>query len=379
MNHIKVSVIIPVYNVEKYLKQCLDSVINQTLKEIEIICVNDGSTDNSYQILKEYAQKDKRIKIINKENGGLGAARNTGMEYATGEYIGFVDSDDWVELNTYEQFYRNAKTQNSDIVMCPIHVYDDITGELKYDNPYFTLECLNEDFDNSLFNHLKTKDFLFKISVTSPNKIYKKEYLNEINAKFPEGLIFEDNPFFYETYLKAKNVSLIRDFLYFYRINRKDSIILKSDKNYFDLIKIHDLCTKIFIETGNFDQYKFDLLDYTINNLFYRCSQINEIYKEEFFELIKQKFEKMNLKVDEIEGLNNSSQSKYQNIINSSSYRELELLEKINQIMNNNSKLQRQKQLSEEQLQKIVSSNSWKITKPLRTIGLELRKLKNTK
>lgn len=379
MNPTKVSVIIPVYNVEEYLRQCLDSIVNQTLKEIEIICVNDGSTDNSHQILTEYAQKDKRIIIINKENEGLGAARNTGMAYATGEYIGFVDSDDWVKLEAYEKFYKNAKTQNSDMVMCPIHVYDDITGKLKYDNPYFTLECLNEEFDNCIFNHLKTKNFLFKISVTSPNKIYKREFLNEINAKFPERLIFEDNPFFYETYLKARNVSLIRDFLYFYRINRKDSIILKSDKSYFDLIKIHELCKQIFVETGNFDQYKVDLLDYTINNLFYRCTQINEIYKEEFFELIKQKFEKMNLKVDEISELNTSSKSKYQNIINASSYKELELLETINQLKHQNKIYEDQLRSQIQIVQKITSSHSWKITKPLRTIGVGLRKIKNVK
>ena len=98
----KVSVIIPVYNVEKYLRQCLDSVVNQTLKDIEIICIDDGSTDNSLNILKEYAQKDNRIKIISKKNGGLSSARNAGLKFATGEFVGFVDSDDYIERETYE-------------------------------------------------------------------------------------------------------------------------------------------------------------------------------------------------------------------------------------------------------------------------------------
>ena len=206
-NNIKISLIIPVYNVEKYLKQCLESVINQTLQEIEIICVNDGSTDNSPKILKEYAQKYKRIKIINKENAGLGAARNTGIEHATGEYIGFIDSDDWVDTSMYEKLYKNAEVHNSDIVMCPIHLFSDNNKEIKHNLSYFSLECFDESFDDGVFDYKKTKDFIFKIAVTAFNKIYKTEFVKKINAKFPEGLIFEDNPFFYQTYLNAHRVS----------------------------------------------------------------------------------------------------------------------------------------------------------------------------
>lgn len=369
----KVSIIIPVYNVEEYLKQCLDSVVNQTLKEIEIICVNDGSIDGSLQILEEYAQKDKRIKIITEKNGGLGAARNTGMEYATGEYIGFVDSDDWIDLTMYEKLYKNAKSQNSDIVMCPIHLFDDTAKKLRYNHPYYTLECFNEDFDNRVFNHDDTKDFLFKISVTAWNKIYKKKFLDEINAKFPEGLIFEDNPFFHKVYLNANNVSLIRDFLYFYRINRSDSIISKADKRFFDIIKIHDLNTKIFIETDNFDEYRFDLQAHMIGTLFYRYSQVDETNKKEFFELIMQNFEKINIKSDEIAKLNAPVKAKYQNFINSNSYKEFGLLEEISQLKSTNNKLRHQKKAYETKIKEITSSNSWKLTKPLRMIGIKIK------
>ena len=380
MNNIKVSVIIPIYNVEEYLKQCLDSLVNQTLNEIEMICVNDGSTDSSLQILEEYAQKDERIKVINKENEGLGAARNTGMEHAIGEYIGFVDSDDWIELDAYEKLYKNAKYYNSDMVMCPIHIYDNTTKELKYNQPYFKLDCFNENFDNCTFDHTKTKDFLFKISVTAWNKIYRKSFLDKINAKFPEGLIFEDNPFFYETYLKAKNVSLVRDFLYFYRVNRADSIIVKADEKYFDLIKIQDLSIQNFIETNNFDEYKFDLLSYVISNLFYRYTQINEIYKEEFFNRIKQCFDKMDLKTGEIEKLDIYSQNAYLNVKSSGSFKEVELLEKIKQLeITHEKEMQRQKQIYENKIEKITSSNSWKLTKPFRSIGMGIKKTRKAK
>uniref|UniRef100_UPI003864C4B3 glycosyltransferase family 2 protein n=1 Tax=Methanobrevibacter sp. TaxID=66852 RepID=UPI003864C4B3 len=112
-----VSVIIPVYNVEKYLKECLDSVCNQTLANIEIICVNDGSTDNSLAILNEYAQKDGRIKIISQENQGLGAARNRGLEDASADYVYFLDSDDYIELTTLEKLFNNAVSNSSDVVL----------------------------------------------------------------------------------------------------------------------------------------------------------------------------------------------------------------------------------------------------------------------
>ena len=117
----KVSVIIPVYNVEQYLRECLDSVVNQTLKDIEIICVNDGSTDNSLVILEEYAAKDERIKIVNKENGGLSSARNCAIPLARGEYIGFVDSDDWIDLDFYEKLYNTAKKYKAEIACANLY------------------------------------------------------------------------------------------------------------------------------------------------------------------------------------------------------------------------------------------------------------------
>ena len=114
----KVSVIIPVYNVEKYLSECLDSVVNQTLKDIEIICVNDGSPDGSAAILEEYAQKDNRIKVITQENRGLSEARNSGLKIASGEYIAFLDSDDYIDLKFFEQLYKRGIESNSDVVVC---------------------------------------------------------------------------------------------------------------------------------------------------------------------------------------------------------------------------------------------------------------------
>ena len=127
MENIKISVIIPVYNVEKYIGQCLDSIVNQTYKNLEIIIVNDGTKDNSMRVVEKYLS-DKRIKIINKENGGLSSARNKGMEEVTGEYISFVDSDDWIELDTYERLIKNLT--NEDVIIFNHSRVEDSTGEV---------------------------------------------------------------------------------------------------------------------------------------------------------------------------------------------------------------------------------------------------------
>ena len=117
---VKVSVIVPAYNVEGYINDCLESLVNQTLKEIEIIVVNDGSTDRTSEIISKFSAKDSRMKIINQENQGLSAARNNGMQQATGEYIGFVDSDDYIDLDFYEKLYEAAKTNDADISVASI-------------------------------------------------------------------------------------------------------------------------------------------------------------------------------------------------------------------------------------------------------------------
>lgn len=131
------------------------------------------------------------------------------------------------------------------MVMCPAHLFDEKNQELLDNNPYFTLECFNENFDDIIFDHKHAANFLFNINVTPWNKIYKNSLLRENDITFPEGLDFEDNPFFYESYLKARKVSLVRDRLYFYRINRKGSFINTGNKRFFDIIPIQNLNGKI--------------------------------------------------------------------------------------------------------------------------------------
>ena len=285
---IKLSIIIPVYNVEEYLEECLDSISKQTMEDIEIICIDDGSTDNSPDILENYSKKDKRIRIITKENGGQASARNLGIQEAQGEYIAFVDSDDFIEETMFEKLYTKATDNNLDIAMCKIALYDNQTEEINKNAWYYMLGVFR-DFEKDIFNHKDTKEFTCEISVTPYNKIYKKSLLKDNNILFPEGLIFEDEKFFYDVYLRAKHVSIVNEFLYYYRVNRKGSTVdISKESDYRDLVPIFKQIRETFKETGNYEDYKILLANRFIHLELSRFTQTSPKYRENFFNLIKE-------------------------------------------------------------------------------------------
>ena len=323
----KITVIIPVYNVENYLKECLDSIINQTLKDMEIICIDDGSTDSSPDILKKYSKKDKRIKIITKENGGQAIARNLGIKEAQGEYIAFVDSDDFIEPTMMEKLYKKAKKNNLDIAMCKIATYNNQTDEIKNNVWYYMLGVFR-DFEKDIFNHNDTKEFTCNIAVTPYNKIYKTSLLKENNILFPEGLIFEDEKFFYDTYLRANKVSIVDEFLYYYRINRKGSTVyIEKENDYTDIIEISKQIRETFRKTNNYEYYKFLLNNRLIHLQLARFTQTSEIYQEKFFNLLKKDLTEV-LKDEEIENnLESDVELRVNKIIQSKNYEEFKDLD----------------------------------------------------
>ena len=214
----KISVIVPVYNVEQYLPKCLDSIINQTFKDIEIICINDGSTDNSGKVLEEYAQKDDRIKVLNQDNKGLSAARNNGISQAKGEYISFVDSDDFIHPKFLETLYF-AITQNySDIAGCnfqKIHKKE----ILSFKNRKI------QTFIPALDVLLNKKNF---IHFNVWNKLYKKEAIR--NIQFIENLYFEDWVFNLCVFAQNSTFAWINEKLYGYRMSNQS--IMRSQFNH---------------------------------------------------------------------------------------------------------------------------------------------------
>ena len=281
---IKVSVIVPVYNVKKYLAKCLDSIIAQTLKDIEIICVNDGSTDGSDKVLEEYKKKDARIQVVNRKNGGLSAARNTGMPYAKGKYIGFVDSDDYIEPTMYELMYYNAEHFQSQLVICAAHQIDDTTGIVFDDDPYYTLGYFPKELDNRAFTHVDTKDFLQDLCVMAWNKLYLRSFLEEKNAKFPDGYIFEDGPFFTDIYFDMDRVTIVRDFLYYYRVNRANSIVCKGDKDFTDIFYVVNKMLNNLRKTPYFDEVKAYFLRKKFKDMRYRYQVIQGRYKKMYYD-----------------------------------------------------------------------------------------------
>lgn len=277
----KISIITPVYNADLYLEECLNSLVNQTLEDIEIICVNDNSKDKSLKILQNFAKKDKRIKIINfDETSGQSRARNVALESVSGEYIGFVDADDFVDLDMFEKMYK--KSQNADMVMCQAKVFDDKVKTYK-DDAYFALECFDDKFAEKPFTHEDTVDFITEINVSVWNKIYRTKFLKKLGVKFQEGFIYEDLTYFYEVYTQAKKVVLLKEFLYSYRINNQNSTMTRTDKNVKDRVDMASLTYDILKKQKYFEKIKSTLLNTIIHDLFYRCLIINSRYQKEYF------------------------------------------------------------------------------------------------
>ena len=213
----KISVIIPVYGVEKYIRQCLESIINQTYKNLEIIVVNDGTKDNSMKIVEEYLS-DERIKIINKQNGGLSSARNRGIEEATGDYISFIDSDDWIDLNMYKELC--SQLIDEDILIYRFFNYDNKKNEI--------MEEKKVDIYSK--NKMIRNKYLYAgLPYSCWSKLYKREYLEKNKFKFLE-IFYEDVVWNLQTIFLTEKIKFIDKKYYYYRVNRENSIMNLSEQ-----------------------------------------------------------------------------------------------------------------------------------------------------
>ncbi len=247
----KISIIIPIYNAENYLKRCLNSVVNQTLKDIEIICINDCSKDNSLEILKEYSKKDNRIKIINlKENKGESKARNIGLDNTNSEYIAFLDNDDEIDLDFYEKLYNKAIKTNSDIVKAGVDI-------INYDKKH------QKDNLNELIKQNNSKLYFTHYWWSA---IYKSSLIKENNIKFLEKYeIGEDILFLNQAILNCKKLEIIDNTYYHYhkRENSTDSKILNYEKIK-SIINIREIIINNILNYEDFDK----LSDKIINDIF---------------------------------------------------------------------------------------------------------------
>lgn len=276
----KVSIIVPVYNVEKYLRKCLDSLINQTLKDIEIICINDGSTDKSLEILEEYKNRDSRIILLNQENSGQSVARNRGIEIAKGEYIGFVDPDDWVDLDYYEKLYNTANTNDADIAVGGIIR---VTGIKKKKFLNFEKETITDN-TNLKFElcDVPEKSYVW-------NKIYKTEKLKEIGLEFEKGIFYEDCIFTPQALFFLWKMVTVPNIHYYYLRRGNSTVKQRSEKANADNVYAHKKAND-FIKEHNIDisshepkTYRFKIFGVTI----FKIRQIGKRKQYALFNIIK--------------------------------------------------------------------------------------------
>ena len=273
----RVSVIIPVYNVEKYLEKCLESLKNQSLTDIEFICINDGSTDNSLAILNRYAAKDKRFTVISQENQGQGIARNKGLELARGEYIGFVDPDDWVEENMFETLYNKAKELELDIIECNyIDEYEDNRPASNWQTRFKT---------NKVFCWQNNKKYIFSHMLGACNKLFKADNIKKYKIRFANGRYGEDQYFTIIARLFAKRALHCNNYLYHY-LWRNNSSVRNSIYN-FDIIYCIEKVKEFLIKEKLYCKLRNEFKKYSSSHLSENYNRIPVEKQEEFKNYIK--------------------------------------------------------------------------------------------
>ena len=370
---VKVSVIIPVFNEEKYIGQCLDSVINQTLTDIEIICVDDGSDDNSLSILYDYQKKDNRIKVISQENRGLSTTRNVALKQVTGDYVAFVDADDYLNPTTLDELYKVSVIYDVDFTISKLLNFDNKTGNIKT-TPYYEMEYLKRLVGTRIFNFEDVKDKIFEMCVTAPGKLFKKEFIMQF--KFEDGLLFEDNLFFIKCMLSADRVYFYDSYVYNRRLH--DSSITSSYFSKFsDVLIIYDKIEQELKKFGVYDELKVQMFNRKCRTTFMRFTQVED--KDDFFRAIKSDFiSKRDTSI--LEKCSQRSRCIYESALDSDTPDEFELKVKLYDMNIRNGKLdlknnrleienQRLKIENENLLKnqkELLDSNSWKITEPLR-------------
>lgn len=239
----KISVIIPAYNVEKYLEKCLESVVNQTLKDIEVILINDGSKDNTWNIIESFSNKYQNIKVFNKPNTGVADTRNFGLSKVTGEYIGFLDSDDYIEPTMFEELYNKAKSNDFDVCVCDAYI---VANKQTY---------IDSGVNKDLFKS-EIKSIFSTLYPVLWNKIYKKELFNDL--LFKEGVWFEDVELLYRLLPRINSVGVVKKAFYYY-IQREGSITSKVNNKIYDYIDNWNGIIDYYKANNLYNTYKKEL------------------------------------------------------------------------------------------------------------------------
>lgn len=282
----KISVLVPVYNVERYLRTCLESIVTQTFSDIEIICMDDGSTDKSGEILDEYARKDKRIRVVHKSNSGYGSTMNQAVSLACGEYIGIVESDDFIAPDMYERLYAAVDKNHLDFVKSDffrLWTHEDGTKELEY-------RKLTERMDlyHKVLNPNEEKEAYYLEKFTW-NALYRRSFLIEHGIRYHEtpGASYQDNGFWFQTFYFARRVMFLNQAFYHYKQDNPDSSI-NSSKKVYAMKQEYDYIHEFLLRQGEGDKELFEICFYfRLDGYLFTLSMLDDQYKLELANMIK--------------------------------------------------------------------------------------------
>ena len=307
----KVSVIVPIYNVEKYLEKCINSLLSQTLEDIQIILVNDGSKDNSGTIAKKYAERNKdKVIYVEKENGGLSDARNYGLKYATGDFVAFLDSDDYIEKNAYEEMYNKAIEENADYVECD-----------------FIWEYPNKAKIDKQYKYQNKKEMLSFVRVVAWNKLIKRSLIIEHNLEFPKGLRYEDVEFTYKLIPYINKFAYV-DKPFIHYVQREGSIANVQNERTAEIFTVLDEVIEFYKKNNIYEEYKEEL-EYNYAR-YLLCSSLKRMCKiknkKTRKELLQKTWKKLNCnfpnwKKNKILSTVNIDKNKYMKTINKFTYK----------------------------------------------------------
>ena len=286
---IYLSIIIPIYNTAKYLPACLDSILKQTNDEVEIICINDGSTDSSLKILEKYKAKSNNFHIINQENKGIGYSRNKGLSIAKGKYILFIDSDDWVNENLLSTIFDYTKKTDCDIFCFNAQIFDNKLQKLTKET-FFNPKQINPSLPRYGVGTHRDFSVIFYNNISSVNKAYKKDFLLKQDIYFPEDLYFEDWIFHHKSFFNATKIAFFAKPLYYYRVNQTNSFVgkMKKNRSIFDLFAILEEYKTILLEANLYEHYRANYENYMVWILKVKfVSDVHFKLKKEFLERTK--------------------------------------------------------------------------------------------
>ena len=313
----------PVYNAGRFLDESVNSILNQTLDDLELICVDDGSTDDSLSILNDFASKDDRVKVFSLDHQGGGNARNYGLTQITGEYLFCMDADDTLDLNAFEDFCKIAEEKNLDFLVFKAINYG-VEKDHFFETEYQNMTSISNIVKDNVFNYKDLGDLLFDFNVSPWCKFYNSEFIKNSGAQFRENSKFHDNQFFWDIIFQAERILFIDKF-YYTRKRYNDSLTASGDKGHINIIGVVNDIIQLFIKHGELDNYKNKLYNLKITWIIDRYNQIQEQFKEEFFKELKKDFEILkNTEFEEL--LTENHKFIFNNVVISNNHEDFDLM-----------------------------------------------------